>query len=495
MTTLRHIIIGFILTGFISCDSSSDDKQTRQQNISIEDRVLFPKTPLSQLVDSLRPATQTFVIKGDRDTLIVGKKGTIFTINKNSFINSHGQPAKTVNISVVEAITIDDFIKSNLQTNAGDNILQSGGMFFIDAKENNASLKIADGKSIYVEVKANQKDSKMSVFQGNYDKSGKINWTTSHNLDNNLITLPLDVLNFARGAWECALSKEQVKSFLNPKFENTFIATREFEERVNVLHFVACQKGLSQPIIDIYTNNIDKNLCYSDSLVVDYFEKHHKNNIDTLRKFQFDDIGWITAYYQTFIAFKKQRLTNTINFTKLGITESSSVDDLKSKGYSDTDAEKIMTYFRTRQQIIKSIDAKDKVTKLASYSFSINNLGWVNVDKFYDDPEAQPSEFITVIDTKDSLDFISVSLIIPRYNISVFSIHNDRNLYSFTKKNDGYRKLPVGQDAIIVALSYKNSIPYFGNQKIKIPKDGQIQLQLTPTTAQAIKQDIAKLME
>ena len=390
---------------------------------------------------------------------------------------------------------MNDFIKSNLQTNSGNNILQSGGMFFIDAKENNASLKIADGKSIYVEVKANQKDSKMSIFQGSYDKGGNLNWTKSNNLDNNLITLPLNLLNFARGAWECALSKEQVKSLLNPKFENTFIATREFEERVNVLHFVACQKGLSQPIIDIYINNIDKNLWYSDSLVVSYFEKHHKNNIDTLRKFQFDDIGWITAYYQTFIAFKKQRLTNTINFEKLGITQSSTVDDLKSKGYSGNDAEKIIAYFRTRQLIIKSIAAKDKVTNLASYSFLINKLGWVNVDKFYDDPEAQTSEFITVIDPKDSLDFISVSLIIPRYNISIFSIHNDRNLYSFTKKKDGYRKLPVGQDAIIVALSYKNNIPYFGNQKIKIPKDGQIQLQLTQTTAQAIKQDIAKLME
>ena len=55
------------------------------------------------------------------------------------------------------------------------------------------------------------------------------------------------------------------------------------------------------------------------------------------------------AYYQTFIAFKKQRLTNTINFKKLGITQSSTVEDLKLKGYSDSDAEKIIAYFRTRQ--------------------------------------------------------------------------------------------------------------------------------------------------
>jgi hypothetical protein len=86
-------------------------------------------------------------------------------------------------------------------------------------------------------------------------------------------------------------------------------------------------------------------------------------------------------------------------------------------------------------------------------------------------------------------------LVIPGYSVAVFSIHNDGNLYSFTKKKDGYRKLPVGQDAIIVAFSYKDNVPYFAKQKIKIPKDGQLQLELAKTTEQTIKRSIATLTE
>ena len=75
------------------------------------------------------------------------------------------------------------------------------------------------------------------------------------------------------------------------------------------------------------------------------------------------------------------------------------------------------------------------------------------------------------------------------------SIQNEKIVYSFTKKKDGYRKLPVGQDAILVAFSYKDNRPYFGQQKIKIPKDGLIQLSLNVTNELTVKSEIAKLTE
>ena len=70
--------------------------------------------------------------------------------------------------------------------------------------------------------------------------------------------------------------------------------------------------------------------------------------------------------------------------------------------------------------------------------------------------------------------------------------HDDT--YSFTKKEDGYRKLPVGEDAFLVAISYKNNKSYFGKQKIKIPKDGQIELTMEKANQDEIKRDIANLL-
>jgi hypothetical protein len=138
---------------------------------------LYAKTTLSPLLDSLIPRTQTFTIRGDQDTLIVGKNGTTFAIAKNTFINTQGQTAKTITISLVEIKTIADIINANLQTASGDVILQTGGMFFIDAKENNESLAIAKGKSIYVEVTSIYKDPQMKIFDGKFNDKGQIDWT------------------------------------------------------------------------------------------------------------------------------------------------------------------------------------------------------------------------------------------------------------------------------------------------------------------------------
>ena len=53
----------------------------------------------------------------------------------------------------------------------------------------------------------------------------------------------------------------------------------------------------------------------------------------------------------------------------------------------------------------------------------------------------------------------------------------------------------MGQDAFVVAFSFKDNQPYFGKEKIKIPKDGLIDLFLTASTDKAIKQNIEKLAE
>jgi hypothetical protein len=492
MTTLRYITTILFLSGLFACNSSQDKK-----TIIIEDRAYSQKTPLSPLFDSLSPATQTFLIKGDRDTLIVGQNGTTLTIPKNTFVNSQGQTAATITISLVEANTIADIIKSNLQTTSGENILQTGGMFFIDAKEDNKSLAIAEGKSIYVEVKSNYKDPQMKIFEGKFDKKGNIDWAITGNLENELIPIPLSLLNFHKCDFECGFSKGQTDSLLNPKYENTFIATREFEDRCCAMSVATCDwfNGLSKRFLDIYIKNLDKPLYYSDSLVVDYLEKNYKEKIDSSKKFEFDDIGWTTYMFQSFTQLKNQHLTNTINFDKLGITESTSLENLVSKGYSETEAEKYIALFKVRNQITKERKAEKQTSRLASYSFTINKLGWVNVDRFIDEQNIDISTFLVDVKSKDSLDFISISLVIPNYGVAVFSIHNDGNLYSFTKKKDGYRKLPVGQDAIIVAFSYKDNKPYFGKQKIVIPKDGQISLTINASTEKAIRQEVEKLTD
>src|SRR5688572_23628032 len=111
MKMILRITISILAFGFFSCNTQQEDAQ--QTKMEIVDRVLYPKTNLSPLLDSIRPAKQTFTIKGEKDTLIVGLNGMTLTILKNTFVNREGQVAGTVTIDVVEINSVSDIINAN----------------------------------------------------------------------------------------------------------------------------------------------------------------------------------------------------------------------------------------------------------------------------------------------------------------------------------------------------------------------------------------------
>jgi hypothetical protein len=494
MKKLQYIYIPIILLSLLTC---KNDKKKELKAITIDNQIIYPVTELSPLFDSLRPQIQSFKINSRKDTLIVGINGTTLFINKNTFVNAIGEIAENPTINLIEVNSISEIILSNLQTISDGEILQTAGMFFIDAKDEDEPLTIAAGKSIYVDVKAQHKDFQMKVFRGEFDKNAKINWVTTDSLENSLVSIPINLINFNNCAFECSFSKKQVEELSSPKFENTYISTREFEDRCCIISTSTCDwyNGLSQRFLDIYMDNTSKPIYYSDSLVVDYLVQNYNDKIDLSKEFSFDETGWTTYMFKYLSELRDLRQTNTIDFKNLGINENSSTEDLISKGYSNKDAEKYISLFRIQTKIINDRKTKNKTSELASYSFSLSNLGWTNVDRFIDNENAQESTFTVQINSDDNLDYISTSLIMPNYRIAISALNSDNNIYSFTKKDSNYRKLPIGEDGIIIAFSYKDEQPYFGTHKFKIPKNGQIELELSPSSEIKIKEHINNLSQ
>ena len=70
----------------------------------------------------------------------------------------------------------------------------------------------------------------------------------------------------------CYVDPLSIKSVRTSKFENTFLATKEFEERLKVVH------GLSngQEVLTMYVNNLDKNLWEVDAKVAQLLNGKNK---------------------------------------------------------------------------------------------------------------------------------------------------------------------------------------------------------------------------
>lgn len=479
--------------------NKTNDNSTEVEISPIEPRVKYVESKINEFLSTIRKESQKFSVYGNRDTLVVGENGTILFIPKGTFVNDRNEVVEgKVEIELIEASTVSDFLMNGLQTVSNEEILQSGGMVFIDATFNNELIRIASGKEISVEIKSDWIDPKMKLFKG--DLSNNIlNWTEPRKLASDyLISVPLELLEFGLCGWECGFTEAQITKMKNIKFQDTYISTREFEQRMCNLAFLSCDHydPLDDEILEIYRKNVGQNLSYADSMVVEYFDEKFGDLIDTnyiKDKFKFDKKGWITGMYISYQTLAKQGLTKPLSIKGLDLDINITRNELEKKGFNQSEIDKIISYKNSRERAIQEKKDETENRNIASYNFKINELGWINVDAFMIDSSCQESNFEVVISNQDSINSINVSLIIPKRNVSLFSISNIGNNYSFTKKKDGYRKLPIDEQAYIVAIGVNNGTPFFGMKEIKIPRDGTIKLDIDKVDKELIATKINEI--
>src|SRR4029079_8925214 len=98
---------------------------------------------------------QTFIIDAAKDTVIETKGGIVMAIPANGFLDEDGKPVNgKVDVAVKEALDPATMISGGLSTKSGNELLESGGMFLIDARKNGKVLKIDPSKGVYTEIPA-----------------------------------------------------------------------------------------------------------------------------------------------------------------------------------------------------------------------------------------------------------------------------------------------------------------------------------------------------
>jgi hypothetical protein len=120
--------------------------------------------------------TQGYSIDTGKDTILKGQQGTTLRIDKNTFVNSKGEPVKgPVTVELKEVLNPLDMVLGNLTTTTNGQFLQTGGMVYVNATSGSEQLQIASDKSIGVSVPSDTVLAGMSIFEGKKDSTG-INW-------------------------------------------------------------------------------------------------------------------------------------------------------------------------------------------------------------------------------------------------------------------------------------------------------------------------------
>jgi len=168
-----------ILTG---CSNPKTPDAKNSTAATIDSSAIRFKTELNDLSDlkkKYEKASQMFTISSDKPTIVKGNKGTTIYINPADLTTLNGKaPGKTIDIELKELLSANDLLNSNAQTISDGRLLISGGAYFINMTSIGEQLKLKDGTSLKVELPKIDK-SNMTLFYGQKDSLGQMNWTPS----------------------------------------------------------------------------------------------------------------------------------------------------------------------------------------------------------------------------------------------------------------------------------------------------------------------------
>lgn len=151
-----------------------------------------------QWADADRNLTpQLFEINAEKDTVIETAGGVVIAIPAGAFYDKFGAEVKgNFEIEVKEALNPTDIMRAGLSTTSDGKLLETGGMFYINARKDGENLNPVQNKGLYVNVPANNKKEGMMLFEGKRLDNGQINWVKPQELENNLNTVDIMSLNF-----------------------------------------------------------------------------------------------------------------------------------------------------------------------------------------------------------------------------------------------------------------------------------------------------------
>ncbi len=167
---IKNLTYILLLGISISCvDQAEEDGET-----SVSAVTMFTQKDLKQ---------QEFTVFGDRDTTLVGENGTKLTILQNTFVDASGNAVSgEIKIELKECLDQYSMVLGNLTTTSDGEILESGGMVYVNAECDGKSLSIATDKSILVEIPCDSSLADMKMFEG--EQNGEeINWVNPKSLD------------------------------------------------------------------------------------------------------------------------------------------------------------------------------------------------------------------------------------------------------------------------------------------------------------------------
>ena len=140
---------------------------------------------MKKYFNQYRSQSQQLTMDAASGGFAYGSQGTTISFPPNALVTQSGAAVTgQVNIALKEVFTKGDMILNNLAPMSNGSPLVSGGEFSLTVSQGGNQLKLAAGKTVYVQVPSTVPDYSMQFFRGKDMADGSVNWNLKTNAIN-----------------------------------------------------------------------------------------------------------------------------------------------------------------------------------------------------------------------------------------------------------------------------------------------------------------------
>ncbi len=513
-------------------DNDSSDKKIQVNLDSLKKAVAFEDS--LSIRENLE--RQFFTIDAKQDHVLESEGGAVITIPKGAFRDADGNAVETeVKIELKEAQSLQDQLLSDIIPDAEQKLLASGGMLYINATSKGQQLLIDENTPIYVEV-PKQTDNPVMVFEGVRDSTGKLNWSNPRPTEKFLTPVPLSSLDFLpegfaqavhegmpfrnhevadqalvdslyyslrkrhyslQGALseilrEFSTDKEHydrhhcphirplsIKAIKGKAFENSLIATREFQARLAVIH-----KYGRQDVLNLYINNLDKNLWEIDSIAANLAGKNELgialNDFSKERLTNVPDADLYAEKLRTLYAKRIKELERKQERLEKALQ--------KSLAKKEAIAEK-------KQKEYKKVLKKRFIHRVEKHGYKIKKLGWTGICEVLE--QLPKGKIELIVKNGPTFDRVHSYIINAQIN-NLWAVKSEDTIlfnsgfYEPCRYNCGSEMLwNEGAEMIAIAVGYKDEQPYLAVEKFFAKRENIHYLNLKAISSKQLEKELA----
>lgn len=261
----------------------------------------------------------------------------------------------------------------------------------------------------------------------------------------------------------CGINPASVKVLKGKKFANTFIATREFEARMEHIHHTCMQE-----VLEAYINNIDKNLWEADKIAFDILRAKKDDEAGTFEKYYLQKKGKVKDGDKA-----SQKLKEYYN-KQLKKVENELNKLAEKKKKIEAKAEK--EFEEVKQEYREVLWKREKYRNQEKYKLAWTDMGWINVDTGTMPKPCPVTDKQIEVTLTDNSTYDRVYVYALLTSIKSLSRFNTSDNKTFYAGNDVKRSMLISCSETInaVAIAYKGEQAYFAQTTFYVIQENEI---------------------